>query len=118
MGDTEAMRLLGSYRLLAAIWREARVCWPPSKHSCLGYRAACSRELPMSAGINDGRMMKSHGCRCGDTRGRCMGASAVRHLDAFTAGEVALGQVVRSPGTCPGPAGQFSGSPLGAHAGR
>jgi hypothetical protein len=34
------------------------------------------------------------------------------------AGEVALGQVVRSPGTCPGPAGQFSGSRPEAHVGR
>ena len=33
-------------------------------------------------------------------------------------GEVALGQVVRYPGTCRGPAGQFSGSRPEAHAGR
>ena len=43
-----------------------------------------------------------------------MGNSATRSPQ----GEVAFGQVVRCPGTCPGPAGQFSRSPLEAHAGR
>ena len=38
-------------------------------------------------------------------------------LDTPTAGEVALGQVVRYPGTCRGPAGQFSGRRPEAHAG-
>ena len=39
-------------------------------------------------------------------------------LEAPTAGEVALGQVVRYRGMCRGPAGQFSGRRPEAHAGR
>ena len=39
-------------------------------------------------------------------------------LDAPAAREVALGQVVRYPGMCRGPAGQFSGRRPEAHAGR
>ena len=40
-----------------------------------------------------------------------------RVCGAINSGSAVLGQVVRSPGMSPGPAGQFSGSPLEAHAG-
>ena len=55
-------------------------------------------------------------CAPGSFKGRYPGCAVP--LDALTAGEVALGQVIRYPGTCRGPAGQFSGRRPEAHAGR
>ena len=62
---------------------------------------------------------KGTGGRPQRCRGRWLGTLAHdAERDVPCDGDVALGQVVRAPGTYPDPARQFSGSRPGAHAGR